>query len=414
MSSHRGRGGYASRTSRPFGSTAPTGNLPSDRNLNEGLKPTSLRTLSVPSISETDKKVDITDLKYLGSYNWVKDRNTPTIIVPGSPAEWQDKSTPYQVPADVGTFFVDQNGFHMPKAVLAPLVTAVEIQAEDAGEVFDWSQVDVVTDRNGLRKLLRWIGGVPDIKPFRIDLQLAGKKTVLFNRWEKRYRENFSGFTFGFNFEKASTLNAKDCEEAAAHHRIVSYDMNGLKLVVRFEVDACIPTPVSKPKTSGKGVSIDELTSSLAGTTITKSLPSTVSNGITILKGGVVRAQSSIVELTTIAERRRTLFDWTENYGQLYLSQTPFHFLAVHNRGRFIQIEKRQLGKTSELMDVADDMQRTMRKLRRALEIIQKLVIEHGERGRLTLICEANAQMKVFERMDQTSCLPAELIAKFE
>lgn len=46
---------------------------------------------------------------------------------------------------------------------------------------------------------------------------------MLLNRWEKRTRENFSGFTFGFNFEKASTDPAAGCEESSGHHRIVKY-----------------------------------------------------------------------------------------------------------------------------------------------------------------------------------------------
>lgn len=101
-------------------------------------------------------------------------------------------------------------------------------QAESGKPPFNWSAVDLVTDRNGLRKLLRWIYGPTEerdmyIKDFRIDMQLAGEKTVLFNRWEKRTEEELSGFTFGFNFEKKTTVPAKGCEENAGHHRIIQY-----------------------------------------------------------------------------------------------------------------------------------------------------------------------------------------------
>jgi hypothetical protein len=90
---------------------------------------------------------------------------------------------------------------------------------------FDWSTIDFVTDRNGLRKLLRWIG-TPHPKEFRIDTQLAGKRTVLLNRWEKRTRESLEGrkySTYGFSFEKASTKPAPNCEESTGYHRIVKY-----------------------------------------------------------------------------------------------------------------------------------------------------------------------------------------------
>lgn len=119
--------------------------------------------------------------------------------------------------------FCDQNGFRMPSAVLHPLVVAVNKKTEDEGNPpFDWSSVDFVTDRNGLRKLMRWIGQ-KDVKDFRIDMQLAGEKTVLFNRWEKRTREQFNGRSFGFNFEKESTTPAPGCKSSTGHHRIVTY-----------------------------------------------------------------------------------------------------------------------------------------------------------------------------------------------
>jgi hypothetical protein len=110
----------------------------------------------------------------------------------------------------------------MPQAPLLPLITAVNKRAEGKKDKFDWASVDFVTDRNGLRKLLRWIGG-SDIRDFRIDLQLAGEKTVLCNRWEKRTRERFTGRTFGFSFEKASTQAAPGCRDSAGHHRIITY-----------------------------------------------------------------------------------------------------------------------------------------------------------------------------------------------
>lgn len=87
---------------------------------------------------------------------------------------------------------------------------------------FDWSSADIVTDRNGLRKLTRWVAG-EDVRDFRLDLQLAGEHTVLVNRWEKRNREVFNGRTFGFSFEKASTVPAPGCKESTGHHRIVTY-----------------------------------------------------------------------------------------------------------------------------------------------------------------------------------------------
>lgn len=152
----------------------------------------------------------------------------------GSPPEWQNRPPPYAVPADTGICFSDQNGFRMPSSTLLPLITAVDKKAADPESAdFDWASVDFVTDRNGLRKLLRWIDGKAD-KDFRIDTQLAGDSTVLFNRWDKRTREEFNGRTYGFNFEKASTRPAKGCENSTGHHRIITY-VRAFRTVTNFK-----------------------------------------------------------------------------------------------------------------------------------------------------------------------------------
>lgn len=128
--------------------------------------------------------------------------------------------------------FVDQNGYRMGRASsLLPLLRAVDVVAEENADTsMDWPALDVVSDRNGPRKLMRWLQYDADLdaeppKDFRIDLQLGGRKTVLMHRWEKRTRENAepprSGC--GFNFEKDSTRAAAGCERGTGHHRIVQY-----------------------------------------------------------------------------------------------------------------------------------------------------------------------------------------------
>lgn len=109
---------------------------------------------------------------------------------------------------------------------MLPLFRAVDIVAKTKKDVIDWPSVDFVTDRNNLRKLLRWITGTGGQKSeFRIDMQLAGKRTVLLNRWEQfttRYaREESSGY--GFSFERATTTPETGCEQGVSHHRVLKY-----------------------------------------------------------------------------------------------------------------------------------------------------------------------------------------------
>ena len=112
----------------------------------------------------------------------------------------------------------------MPNAPLVPLIAAVNKRSETSPDFdFDWPKVDFVTDRNALRKLLRWGRNEEGMKDFRIDLELAGEKTVLVNRWEAKTRDVYNGRTYGYNFEKVSTESAPGCHNGTGHHRIISY-----------------------------------------------------------------------------------------------------------------------------------------------------------------------------------------------
>lgn len=47
---------------------------------------TLIQTITIPDESELQEDVQITDSKYIGSYNWIK-QDSPTIIVPGMPTD---------------------------------------------------------------------------------------------------------------------------------------------------------------------------------------------------------------------------------------------------------------------------------------------------------------------------------------
>ena len=148
----------------------------------------------------------------------------------GSPRVWAEKPLPITVPVDHGYNFVDQNGHRMGSRTFLPLIRAVQDVESQSGteekDKFDWSSADFVTDRNGLRKLLRWIdtpSGDPP-KDFRIDMELAGLKTVLLNRWEQITKEEpGTRRSYGFNFEETMSLPSPGCERGTSHHRIVTY-----------------------------------------------------------------------------------------------------------------------------------------------------------------------------------------------
>lgn len=184
-------------------------------------------------------------------------------------------------------------------------------------------------------------------------------------------------------------------------------------MVVRFEVDACFPPPAkSYPRKSIS--SIDELAQSLSGVSLSSEpssgLPSP-KNGLTVIKGGNYVSASAVIELTTRSEARQNLYDWKEAYPQLFFSQTAHHFLAVHQRGRFIAVNKRKLS-SPELQNVEQIIQPDLKLMRKALDKIKDLVVKYGERGRLTLVC-SNGELKLYERKSLDSCLPHDFLELF-
>jgi len=303
----------------------------------------------------------------------------------------------------------------MGKLVLLPLVQAVEtVTADEKKPAFDWSSVDFVTDRNNLKKLLRWVtkSGTAACNDFRIDTQLAGEKTVLFRRWEKK-NEAFGGKnqkSYGFNFEHEVTTPATGCQDGTGHHRIITYDFGGLKLVVRFEVDACLPSPTSTTNDAG-----DDLADMVSDLTISSTTSSSSSSAnipsLKIVRGGRVVPQSSLMELRTRSITSKNT-NWKDTFPQLYLSQTPLHYLAIHEEGNFSVVRKSRTGEGT-LVYAEAGLQQGLRKLKTVLETIHRLVKERGLEGRVTLIC-TEGTLKLYERSDHESCLPSNMLALFD
>jgi hypothetical protein len=146
---------------------------------------------------------------------------------PGHPPIWKETTLPFRTQSDVqlnkkGTVFRDQNSYRMPDFPLLPICAAVDDCQASIGRIFDWTNVSFVTDRNGLRKLLRWADHSPKLSDFRIDAELHGQ-TILLGRYEPRAVVRTDENSYGFAFEHATTLPAPGCEAATGYARIMSY-----------------------------------------------------------------------------------------------------------------------------------------------------------------------------------------------
>jgi hypothetical protein len=333
---------------------------------------------------------------------------------------------------------------------LLPLFAAADAiqQCQEAAPPVDWPNVDVITDRNGLRKLLRWLDPSPGraVRDFRIDVQLVGTKTLVLSRWESPSREVHVARSYGHAFETAMTRTTPDCP-SSSHQRAITYDMFNMKMIVRFGVDACLPSPDSSAATTSNDDDSD-LADALSNVNIQQSpistSTSTTSPVIDIIHAGKQVPQDALVEMISRSVFYLDQLDWNELYPQMALSQTPMLRLGVHERGEFTELREWQLDgpgaqdgakmrrrsgtlKGADVLDLSVQRQETavqVVRLAKVLEQVQKIAIAQGPgpAGNFSLVCE-DGKLRVYAlkkagdgdgKSLTESCLPLEVLARFE
>jgi len=174
-------------------------------------------------------------------------------------------------------------------------------------------------------------------------------------------------------------------------------------MVVRFQVDACLPYdnssyhPTNDKEAAKKGFP--------SGPT---SNPLDVK---TIRAGSSSVPQTHLLELKTRnVKDSRPYINWSKMYPQLYLSQTPHIHYAYHKDDTFSHVKKFALGQ-GELMEADKRAQVGFKKLRKLLGYIKPLVLKHGA-ARISLVCEGKT-LSVYRMPQGESCLPEDALALF-
>ncbi|KAA1472279.1 hypothetical protein DENSPDRAFT_820992 [Dentipellis sp. KUC8613] len=392
----------------PRGQPAPSLALPPDRSILDGLTvPTPIKILSVPDIEHCAASIGIKNMQYIGSYNWTNDEE-PTIVIPGSPREWTNRPLPFTLYPDNGLRFVDENEHRMPDSPLLPLVIA----ADAVGAAVDWPHIDVLTDCNGLLKLVSWIDKGAKAPDFRIDVELAGERTLLMNRWEPNTRKQAgNGRSFGFGYEEATTTYQRGCERSAGHYRIIKYDFYDLRMVVRYHVDACL-SPALRAGVGSGGDGQDQTSTAPESMSMRPThTPTTITNTLKILHAGREVPQSSIIELASRSQKNIRKIDCINLFPQLYLSQTSLLYTGLHRYGEFYEIRKRDVADDSQMKEQYQATEGMFQGLSQLLREIRGFMVTDGGK-RLSLVCEAGT-LKVFERAATKSCLPDTILECF-
>ena len=357
----------------------------------------------------TPPLVSITDVKHLSSYNWIE-APTPTIAVPGSPPLWSAPRAPRQLKKDSGLIYIAQNAARHPDSPLEPLFRALYI----ANPSFDIRSIDVVTDRNNIRKLLSFVnpGSTRNgLETFTINIEVA-KSTAIFSRVETATHEfiglhEFRGF--GHEFEKVYTTS--QINGSTGHHRILSYRFSNLNFIVRHETDGYV-AGTGIPSSNSKEPESDSLSSMLGSLSLspTKRPPNTTPTGskLTIKEEGQVIPLESTLEIKTRVIHKP--LEIQEVAPQLWISQTLKLVRAYHSKGTFQRPEVEDVAALIKRWE-----ERNQTDLRKLAALINKILnVVKGCGGNGIVKYDVKKDKLVVWKYDGKKMLPKDLYSKWD
>ncbi len=249
---------------------------------------------------------------------------------------------PVTLPEDRGTYFIDQNASRLPRYPFQPLFRATASMTPE----FRFDDVDIVVNRNSLRKLLDFCNGYTR-ESFRLNLLLV-HNTLFIERCEKNARTRIRGSQnsgWGRNFERAFTKLPSGVEDSAAHHRVLHYALGDLSCVVRFEVDACYEQRSDTADDKPTGHIGDSELKSLTAAVDRLSTEEPSTEGSTESKIGQDQTKErwsdkKIMPQSTAAEiKTRTKAGLAPYLPQLWFGRTPWLIIGLHAKGTFSRVK---------------------------------------------------------------------------
>ena len=309
----------------------------------------------------------------------------------------------------MGLRYVDENASRYPHFPLEPLFRAIYTIKPD----YDPKQVDLVTDRNNLRKLMHVISATRH-SDFRIDMELVGN-TLLFERWEKFDREDVDSkkFTgFGKQFEKNMTLYPANLTDSGSNHRIIQCSLGQLTVLLRFLGKACLPeteliTSPDEIDQSSSAIQAIQLNASGAGCT-----------NLRVNRGGVEVAHQELVELKSRALKNWLDFKDPDFMFQLWIAQVQHLKLGYYvGGGKFNKIEYKNFRREEQFEKFEVQNEQVLKKLVALIERIKETVREHGSKRAVLLYENDVGKMCIYTHDARTEfkhLLPTDLLSKWE
>jgi hypothetical protein len=305
-----------------------------------------------------------------------------------------------------------------------PMFAALDHMKPD----FDFGAVDVVTNRNSLRKLLSFASGRVS-ESFRIDVNMV-HGTMFLTRQERSTTDKSQGSRnagYGHNFERTFTEAEKGLEDSSGHHRVVRYKMGELDCVVRFEADTWCDDPSKGEEELDTDVGpVDEdggperdsedVLASLTKLSLDDSKARTKKPARNQYKPTRVVPRGHVIPSTTLAEikAKKKKVSLVEALPQLWFGRTPLLLSAIHNEGTFtVPVAKVNIGEKFQEWEI--QQQEVLQKM---VGLITELrdVAKGAKGGRCVVLCEHKIKplrLEVLESTARKVVLPEEIVKRY-
>lgn len=261
---------------------------------------------------------------------------------------------------------------------------------------FDCQSVDVFGCASTLGHLLDFVRG--QSKPFGFDVESIGN-TAFFIRREKSPIVKIPDVRgYGHTFPEAYCKWEGDVQGSVDHYRLIEYEFNGLRFVVRSKSDGYI----------GKG-SRAETAPKVPNAHSSK--PTFSEGSLNITATGHAIKQGSIFDLKTRSIRRKDRDTVSEELGRLWLTQTPNFILAHHTRGVFHDVEVKDV--EDVILKWEDDNSDVLRRFGVLTQIIIAF-LKSSPNSRCHVKKRDDNTIDIHEQMsDVPSALPAKLATRW-
>lgn len=346
------------------------------------------------------------DPELLGTYNWSDAEDSDnTIFAPGAPPKWTPQTIPYCVPADRGFHPTCYNSARQPMNPYTPVFHAMSLMNPD----YSFLDVDILADRNSLRKLLEFVQD-KSVGPFRLDLYIVVDTLVIVRR-EIGVWQRSTGDSHGFNFEKHFTTPSPDLTDAAAYYRAIRYRMGPLDVVCRYEADAYVDTPA------------DTLSESEAVAVVPPLMKDDLMQRprfdftapFHVLQKGHMVPNNQILELKTqIDKPGDNSPKYNEWNAQLWFGRTKHLYIGRYEKGTGKVLRTRQEDATERVKRWEDVHQTDLRKLVGLLGMLREIVGQEPGPVRAAVLVREHPRgpATLHEMLDKKTPIPRPFLEK--